>query len=333
MPIRNAISTAYADVWVIGETSSSTITNKVGGFIGNSGGNTITGSSAHGNVSGIKEIGGFAGYMNYGIITGCFADGNVTTTGDSAQDAGGCVGLYYHATADQCYAISTVSGRNYVGGFAGRNIGTITNSYARGSVAYTGTVAGGFVGRIQNNAANLLGGSPSDTGYNYSDVAISGSGTTIGAFYGEYDTSAPGGSGTIHHNHYNSGIAAVNQGGGANGLTLENMKKQISFPEWDFTNVWAIQEDVRTPYHRWETLSDNASLNSLSVVGQSLIPSFAAGTLSYSVEVGSDVDAVDIIAVPVDINASMTLNGTISEWVTPVGRSGRSRNRYGNNGR
>lgn len=306
---QSTISCSSADILVMGESSSSTITHKVGGFIGNSGGNTITGSSAHGNVSGIKEVGGFAGYMNYGTITGCFADGNVTSYENTAQDTGGFVGLNYHATADQCYAISTVSGRNYVGGFAGRNIGTITNSYARGSVAYTGTVAGGFVGRIQNNAANLLGGSPSDTGYNYSDVAISGSGATIGAFRGEHDTSAPGGSGIIHHNHYNSGIAVVNQGSDANGLTLENMKKQTSFPEWDFTNVWAIQEDVRTPYHRWETLSDNANLSTLSVVGQSLIPSFAAGTLSYSVEVDYDVDAVNIMAAPADTNASMTVNG------------------------
>ena len=250
---QSTISSSSADVRVIGETSSSTITHKVGGFIGNSGNNTITGSSAHGIVTGIKEIGGFVGYMNHGTITGCFADGNVAITGDYAQDTGGFVGLNYHAKADQCYAISTVSGRNYVGGFAGRNIGTITNSYARGSVAYTGTVAGGFVGRIQNNAANILGGSPSDTSYNYSDVAISGSGTTIGAFLGEHDTSAPGGSGTIQYNHYNSGIAAVNQGGGANGLTLENMKKLASFPEWNFTTIWSIQEDVTAPYHRWET--------------------------------------------------------------------------------
>ncbi|WP_283410162.1 hemoblobin-interacting domain-containing protein [Anoxynatronum buryatiense] len=315
---QSIISSSSADVRVIGETSSSTITHKVGGFIGNSGNNTITGSSAHGIVTGIKEIGGFVGYMNHGTITGCFADGNVAITGDYAQDTGGFVGLNYFATADQCYAISTVSGRTYVGGFAGRNIGTITNSYAIGSVAYTGTVAGGFVGQIQNNAAHLLGGSPSDTGYNYADVAISGSSSTIGAFLGKHDTSAPGGSGTIHHNHYNAGIAVVNQGSGANGLTLENMKKQASFPEWNFNTIWTIQEDVTTPYHRWENLSDNANLNSLSVVGQSLSPAFAANTLSYTVEVADDVGAVDIIASPSHAGASMTLNGTPMGSGTPL---------------
>lgn len=306
----STVSNSRAEVSVIGDTFSSGISNKVGGFIGDSGSSTITGSSAHGDVSGIREVGGFAGYMSYGSIIGCFAEGDVTSVGDTAQDTGGFVGHNSYATADQCYAISTVSGRNYVGGFAGRNVGTITNSYAIGSVSYsdTGAVAGGFVGRIQNNNAGLLGGSSSDTGYNYSDVAITGTGATIGAFLGEHNTSS--GSGTIHHNHYNSEIALVNQGSGANGLTLENMKKQASFPEWDFTNVWAIQENVTPPTHRWKTLSDNASLSSLSVVGQSLMPPFAAGTLSYSVAVASAVDAVDIIAVPADTNASMTLNGT-----------------------
>ena len=308
---QSTISGSSADILVTGESSSTTITHRVGGFIGHSGNNTITGCSAHGNVTGIKEVGGFVGYMNYGNITGCFADGNVTSYENTAEDTGGFVGLNYFATADQCYAISTVSGRKYVGGFAGRNIGTITNCYARGSVAYTGTVAGGFVGKIQNNAANLLGGgSPSDTGYNYSDVAISGSGAKIGAFYGEYDTSAPGGSGTIHHNHYNSGIAVESQGSGANGLTLENMKKQTSFPEWDFANVWAIQEDVKTPYHRWETLSDNANLNSLSVVSHTLVPDFLVTTTSYSVDTDSNVYEVDIIAAPADNGASVMVNGT-----------------------
>ncbi len=307
---QSTISSSRADVLVYGETSINIISNGIGGFVGDSHSSTITGSSAHGNVSGNKEVGGFAGRIDYASIIGCFSDGNVTGTGDFSQDTGGFVGINYHATADQCYAISAVSGRNYVGGFAGRNIGTITNSYARGSVAYTGAVAGGFVGRIQNNAANLLGGAPSDTGYNYSDVAISGTGTKIGAFLGEHDTSAPGGSGTIHYNHYNSEKATVNQGGGAIGLTFENMQKQDSFPEWDFSTIWTIQEDVTTPYHRWMTLSDNANLSSMSVVGQSMVPSFETDTISYDVQVATTIDAVDVSAVPAHNAATMTLNGT-----------------------
>lgn len=97
-----------------------------GGTVGlNSG--TITDTWATGSVAGANYVGGLAG-LSFGKITGTYAVGNVIGTGSFV---GGAVGSNErNAEITDTWATGSVEGKYKVGGLAGYNVGTITNSYA-----------------------------------------------------------------------------------------------------------------------------------------------------------------------------------------------------------
>jgi hypothetical protein len=57
--------------------------------------------------------------------------------------------------------------------------------------------------------------------------------------------------------------------------------------------------------------STDSNLSSLTVSSGSLNPSFAAGTLSYTVDVASSVDTITVSAVKSDPNAVMSASGGV----------------------
>ena len=61
---------------------------------------------------------------------------------------GGFVGSHESGTIQNCYAIGTVTGANYVGGLAGGVQGTISNCSVTGRVTGTGDNVGGLVGGV-----------------------------------------------------------------------------------------------------------------------------------------------------------------------------------------
>jgi hypothetical protein len=89
------------------------------------------------------------------------------------------------------------------------------------------------------------------------------------------------------------------------------MKKQDSFVDWDFVNIWSNSEGVSSPYLKWEQegLSNNVRLGSLTVTGYNLEPAFSANTTAYAITVAEDVYSIEFTAVKEDTSASMTING------------------------
>ena len=141
----------------------------VGGFAG--WGENITWSYSTGDVtagagavaganSGAKEIGGFIG-ETYTSISGCYSHGDVTAASgplldiaNASTDIGGFVGwIQTGAGVYHSYATGSVLGSQNVGGFAGYNMGTITNSFSRGAMASGVYYTGGFIGK---NAGPLV---------------------------------------------------------------------------------------------------------------------------------------------------------------------------------
>lgn len=148
-------------------------TSRAGGLAGYSSG-TISDSYASGAVStgDAGMSGGLVGFASGGTITGSHASGTVET-GDAIVTygptvvtnsyAGGFIGYVNTAatTITLSYATGATTGgaTSYVGGFAGLNNGSITQSYATGS-ATTGdgpltflAIAGGFVGYNSSNGS------------------------------------------------------------------------------------------------------------------------------------------------------------------------------------
>jgi len=168
----NATASIYSDVGgLVGQLwngstisgSHSAVTVNTGG--GNAGGlvgqlvssSRIIDSYATGNVTGQNyTVGGLVGYANGSgnIITNSYATGNVSTT---QGNAGGLVGAN-EGTITGSYATGTVNGAGSVGGLVGSNNSSATsyvaNSYATGAVTGTYNTGGltGFQGGAISNS-------------------------------------------------------------------------------------------------------------------------------------------------------------------------------------
>ncbi|MCQ2958187.1 MAG: hypothetical protein MJ180_04715, partial [Candidatus Gastranaerophilales bacterium] len=156
-------------------TMSGSVTGKdyTGGLVGEFGSGTITNSSASGSVTGEGYTGGLVG--NAGIsssITNSSASGNVI---GGPRDTGGLVGRAA-GTITNSYATGSVEGGSAVGGLVGYQYGNISNSYALGAVSGSSKV-GGAVGENSGTIEKC-----------YSTGTVTGTGTHVGGFVGNHDS-------------------------------------------------------------------------------------------------------------------------------------------------
>jgi len=132
-----------------------------------------------------------------------------------------------------------VSGGNYVGGLVGWNEGTVSNSFAMGSVTGSGDSIGGLIGR-------LWSGSVTNT---YSTGLVGGSGGNKGGLIGYIETSN---NPTVTSSYWDLEASGMSASAGGEGRTTEEMKKRVTYIGWDFENTWGIDEGVNYPYLQWE---------------------------------------------------------------------------------
>lgn len=198
----------------------------VGGLIGSNEGSIIN-SSFSGSVTGKYYVGGLVG-DNGESISNSFSLGNVL---GKTGSTGGLVGLNTGGNVENSYSHSSVScGMNDVGGFIGTMWdGVIVNSYSSGSVTLDSDNKRGVGGFIGSTYANFV---PNTVTNCYWDVDSSGQEQGLG-----YDLTLELGS---------SGTATWT----LTGLSSAQMKQQNSFINWDFANIWSINEDVSYPQLR-----------------------------------------------------------------------------------
>lgn len=132
----------------------------VGGLVGQNYHTPIDNSFSTGNVSGnYYAVGGLVGANGSwrAVISDSYATGNVTCPGGAASECGGLVGMNSSGIS-KSYATGNVvvNGRG-AGGLAGTNSGWVADSYATGNVSVTsaanGGYAGGLVGWVQNSGS------------------------------------------------------------------------------------------------------------------------------------------------------------------------------------
>ena len=117
---------------------------QVGGLVGENKGN-ISNSYARGSVTGNSQTGGLVGLHLGGTISDSYARNEVVGT---APGVGGLVGVSEsnaRIVSSHVSRGSRVSGKNQVGGLVGENKGSISDSYARGTVSGD-SQTGGLVG-------------------------------------------------------------------------------------------------------------------------------------------------------------------------------------------
>lgn len=134
------------------------------GAIGGSGGDLPVVSYCYSTatVRGESYIGGLLGsrYNGFPTISSCYATGRVIANGRSV---GGLVG-YFAGEMKNCYAKGQVESNSYnIGGLIGENVGLVVSSYSTGGATGSSAV-GGFIGRNSGSVPKS----------NYWDISTSG---------------------------------------------------------------------------------------------------------------------------------------------------------------
>ncbi|NLE30681.1 LPXTG cell wall anchor domain-containing protein, partial [Candidatus Dojkabacteria bacterium] len=172
---------------------------------------------------------------------------------------------------------ASISGLGYTGGLVGRLLGTVENSYAKGSVIATDECTGGLVGNhwIKESAitATIIN--------SYSEASVSG-GYTVGGLVGcnvgdvinSYSTGTVTGTnqvggligwyggGEISNSYWDTYTSGVVISDGGLGLTTEDMQSLLSYTGWDIVemnnfdpsnaSVWYISDWNDYPRLYWE---------------------------------------------------------------------------------
>jgi filamentous hemagglutinin family protein len=232
---------------------------KVGGLVGiNSG--TVRNSyiQSTGNVTGGTKVGGLVG-ENWGTIDLSYS--LVTVNGNNR--VGGLVGLNY-GTIDKSYSNSIVNGQgsqNAIGGLVGLNYGggIISNSYATGNLPFFdgNSSVGGLVGENNGSVSKSYAtGSVNGSSYIGGLIGTNG-GTVINSFYNSDINPTLNGIG----NNSGNVVAVPDVVGTVWGMSTAALQTQANFinatgtnsdhtnngqnaPSWDFTNIWGVNPAI-----------------------------------------------------------------------------------------
>lgn len=155
---------------------------------------------------------------------------------------GAIAGDLSNSTIENSYVTGKVSGFN-AGMLTGRTYNgvSVKNSYAVGTIINDSYSKGGLFGDFYNSSKVVN---------SYAAVDIIGRGGGIA--YKINSSSGASASGVYWDTQLSGKTSAVLSGNadGTKGLTTENMKKQDNFVDWDFENVWQINEGKSYPYLR-----------------------------------------------------------------------------------
>lgn len=224
-----------------------------GGLIGQNTG-AVKKSFSKGNVTGTYNTGGLVG-AHYGALSieQSYSIGNVT----GQNQTGGLIG-HNTSKVSKSFSSGNTKGMDYTGGFTGENNGEIVQSYAKGKVEGANKV-GGFAGASR-------GATIKDS---YSDIEVKGI-DYVGCFVGNVIKGSVENSyciGKVTGTGENVGsllwvdeeeeeisedafviISAYYKNSPNNGLgtftTETAMKKQITYINWDFNNIWTFENNL-----------------------------------------------------------------------------------------
>ena len=190
----------------------------LGGLVGRNEG-VITNSSAASTINGNYFIGGLVG-VNAGSIKNSYSSGSVNA---EERDIGGLAGNNSCGSIANSYSTASVKGTYYVGGLVGFNHG--------GRLCETNPHSGATI--VNSYAAGIVNG-----------TAASHTGGLVGYNY----------PGTVTNSYYDSNTSGQSDTGKGNPKATSEMQKRATFVNWDFTNVWKIDEKNGYPKFQWATV-------------------------------------------------------------------------------
>ena len=195
-------------------------------------------------VTGDYNIGTLAGVAVYeSFITHCWATGSVVLkSGSGDSKSGGLIGsVGTGSRIDQCVSGVNVNAgkRVQVGGLVGYlrgrgggediPVAVLTNSYSYGTVTGNGSKQGNLLGDADASRVDKCyscGDGKALIGFNWKNPVITNC-------YWDKD----------------EGPSSSSRGGAAK--TTDQMTQQSTFVEWDFDEIWTIDEGQSYPYFNW----------------------------------------------------------------------------------
>ncbi len=223
------ISSCYTECTVTG-------TGYTGGLVASNSLGVISNSYAAGCIIGNVRTGGLLAYNFGGTILNSCTKGSVS----GVDETGGLVGFNEFGTISNCYSTTSITATGCdTGGLLGHSgyEGTVENCYATGSVSGTTNVGGlvGYMGEYESRVETC-----------YSTANVSGTtnvGGLVGLNWDEY-------LGIVNECFWDVNTSDCSYSEGGEGKTTEQMKKESTFTNWDFVEIWDIGENQTYPYLR-----------------------------------------------------------------------------------
>lgn len=223
--ITNVIA---SDANVAGESS-------VGTLVGYATESTIRNTEVSGNVK--VTAGGAGGLVGQAKLLSIRNSGASVNVNSSAWNIGGLIGrIDTESNVLNSYSLGNVSGQGQIGGLVGHTTkkSIISNSYAQGSVTGVESTAG-LVGLLRDESQII-------NSYSSGKVISGGDGFVNSAS-----------SNAIIKNSYWDTISS----GKVESLlgtpkTTSELYQQSTYKNWDFDNIWTVEEDKGYPILQWE---------------------------------------------------------------------------------
>lgn len=252
-------------------------TQDAGGLFGYLGGGAVISNVkvTNVNVKAKSYTGGLVGWVEPGAVvrkssaTGTVTGADQTGSGVVGMAIGGLAG-YNRGTITQSYALVNVTGYTKVGGLVGdaASDGVINNCYAKGDIKAKA------VSSTSYSVGGLVGESYADISNSYFVGTVTGAVKLFGYLVG-----FQGNRGSVTKSFYDgtiSGAMPYDSGIGwkADGITVDhayattiNMMKKSTFTakSWDFTDIWAIDEGTSYPYFKPELITVSFDMNATGV--------------------------------------------------------------------
>ncbi len=220
-----------------------------------------------------KNIGGLIGSVNGVTISSSYATGSITVIGGSSAYAGGLIGEVNGTGTiiDKCYSTGNldvnISGNQYIGGLIGKSFGTITNVYSTSNVNLNKKSTLDYIGGlIGYNDASLT------NAYAVGRVDIQNL-STSGCLGGLLGTSVNNRS--VNNCYWSPETTKQYETAKGIGKLFSNMLYSDSYDNWDFENVWSIQEGQTLPY-----IQGIDTPTSIAKTNYNYIPYEGKGTIS-----------------------------------------------------
>ncbi len=256
--------------------------------------NSISNSYSLGNVSGNESVGGLIGYNNVyvndsyytgdvvgknivgglighngpeGEVRGAYVIGTVNGGPNGSlpeEGAGGLIGLNEGLVDETFTNVTVISEGHFTGGLVGQNKGIISQSTSIGDVEgnrlsvggligfNSGTVskcsATGSVGGDSEFAGGLVGFNSGTISECFAIGGVSGDGY-VGGLVGLTF-------GLVSDSYWDTEASGISVSSGGEGRTSEEMIQQSTFTDWDFDDVWYM--DNGSTYPMLQVLTDLA---------------------------------------------------------------------------